>query len=566
MLNYLSEAIYQRAVDEFNIVSITNQEGIIVYANDKFCQLSQYSREELVGNPHNIINSGYHPKAFWEMLWETIGKGQVWQGEIRNRAKDGSFYWVNTTIVPILDEEKRIEAFFSLRTDITLRKQAEQKLLSEQKRETALVQAFEDGFFSLDAQWCFTSVNHVFERIIRHNQDSVLGKTFWSLFPKLIGSPLQEEFLAAMESGQERRFETYYPLTGQWFYVNIHPHDKELLVYFRDVSERKQYEQQINKLSLVAQHTTNVVIITDAEGHIEWVNQAFSQISGYSLSEVVGKKPGDFLQGADTNPETVAYMRLQMRQQEPFECEIINYSKRGQPYWISIQVQPIFSDQGELIQFFAIQTEITEKKHREAELIESENKLRAFFESTTDANFLLDLQYRIITFNRTGADAIRRIYGIQVRIGDSMLDYSALHTKEDFKANFQRAIEGQRQKVERQITYRPGESCWWSVTYQPIYDRYEQVLGVAFNAANIEERKRAEEKIVAQNNRLLELARLNSHDIRRPVANILGIISLLDPSRMSKENQELLALLEESAQQMDAIIHQINDKIYEIEP
>ncbi|SHG26065.1 PAS domain S-box-containing protein [Flavobacterium fluvii] len=125
--------VYQKAINMNVICSITDSEGIIVYVNQKFCEVSKYSHKELIGQNHRILKSGFYAKEFYENMWNTIKFGDIWQGEVKNKAKDGSFFWLDNTIFPVFDKRKNIVQYFSMRLIIDLKKKVEEERIEHIK-------------------------------------------------------------------------------------------------------------------------------------------------------------------------------------------------------------------------------------------------------------------------------------------------------------------------------------------------------------------------------------------------------------------------------------------------
>jgi PAS domain S-box-containing protein len=261
----------------------------------------------------------------------------------------------------------------------------------------------------------------------------------------------------------------------------------KVLCLLQNITDKKKQEEEFERLSLVANNTDNSVIITDANGIAEYVNDGFVKMTGYSESEIIGKKPGELLQGEDTDPETVARIRKNLKARTPIYEEILNYDKRGNAYWVSVAINPVFGKEGQLKKFISIQANITQTKNAALDFrykLEAIGRSNSIIEFDTRGNILEANENFLRLTEYTAAEIEGKHHRIFMFPGEA--------EKPEYKTFWEKLGRGEFVNDEFSRVTKSGRTIWLRGVYNPIFDMHGKPEKVVKFAVDITAEKRLE--------------------------------------------------------------------------
>jgi methyl-accepting chemotaxis protein len=505
------ETVLEEALDA--VVSIDDKNRVIFF-NAAAEKLWGYARNEVLGENVKMLvpmDIQHRHDGFVEQnrnSGEDIIVGT--NREVMMFRKDGSPVWVSLALNKVV-EGKSITYTAFIR-DITAERDSRENI--NQTLEQAL-----DAVVTINESNTITFANAAAETLWGYSREEMLGHNVKMLVPHDIRAQHDDLVNANRTTGVDKIVGTTREVpifrkdnTRRWAALALSKVRLDNRIFYtaflKDVTTEVERRDEFKMLSMVANETDNAVLITDPQRKIVYVNNGFTQLSGYSLAEVKGKGPGELLQGPHTSAETVALIRDKLHRNEPFYDEILNYDKHGAPYWVSLAINPVFDEQGHLAHFISIQANVTETKEKSLEFarrFEAIGESNGIAEWTLNGHLESANPYILSHLGEASEQSLKS------RVGN-LSDIVGVDA-------FAKVMAGEQIKNFFSIAEKNGHPHWFEITICPITDFSNKVKSVVTYCIDVDAKRRASEVTDQEMAKLLK----SSSEISKILGTINGV-------------------------------------------
>lgn len=534
-------------------------------------EISGYPAEDFIGNHLRAYADVIHPddrRKVSGAVEDALALGQGFELEYRIIRKDGAIRWVYEKGQAVHDDDGT-QWLDGAILDVTERKKTEQ----DNARLGRVLEESQNEIYIFDADTLkFVQVNHGARKNLGYSMEELSQMIALDIKPEFTAESFAE-LIQPLRDGSKQRLEyttlhqrkdgTVYPVEVS-LQLSSHDLNQVFVAIIQDVTEKNRARAEIDRLSLVAGSTDNLVMILDDKTRIQWVNEAFIRTTGYSFEEAVGQKPSELLPGPDSDLKTIEAMENSLQRGEGVNVEVVDYTKQGRKYWVSLSVQPVKDDKGNITNYVSVGSDISERKRAEQELRQQAQIINQLHDAVVSVN----LETEITGWNQ-GARVLFGYEDSEV-MGRSVF---ALHPARDAPRLEKLILEPLRAKgqheVEIPLVKKSGEEFTALLSLSMLSNLRGEPTGFVGYIVDISERKRAEEAVrkaketaEAANRIKSEFLANMSHELRTPLNAIIGFSEiLLDQTfgdlnaKQSRQTQHIL----DSGRHLLSLINDILD-------